>query len=211
MGRKQISYSPQDMINNHRIYSLYLQIGVDDGWDKKDKWENFTILTKITKLTRTSLQGSTILDVGCGTGDMVQFLSDKGIKEYVGVDIFTPAIQKASRKFSGYTFIAGDFLKLSFRKKFDFVFCSGALTTPLEIDNYEIIIPWILKMWKIAKKGVAFNFLIDNKACKDTLFLYNPKRVIEICKEYIPEANLQTITTGAGSSNTLQEMHVFLF
>ncbi len=209
--RKQIRYSPQDKINNHRIYSLYLQIGVDDGWSKKDKWENFKTLVEIAALTRTSLQGSAILDVGCGTGDMVQFLENKNIKEYVGVDIFSPAIEKAQQKYPDQKFIAEDFLRLSLKKKFDFVFCSGALTTVLETDNYEILQPWISKMWKLAKIGVAFNFLVDNKANEDTLFLYDPERVIGICKEIAPEAHIKTLTTDAGSGNSLQKMHIFLY
>lgn len=211
MVKRHIHYSIQDMIINHRIYSFYLQLGLDDGWDKNDKWENFSIFTKISNLTGTALKDATILDVGCGTGDMAQFLSDKNIKEYMGVDIFEPAIEKAKERFPNHTFIAGDFLTLSIKKKFDFVFCSGAMTTKLDSDNYEIIKPWIMKMWRIAKKGVAFNFLLDNNLPDDILFLYNPNRVLEICRQSVPKANLQSITTDAGSGNRLQEMHVFLF
>ena len=210
MTKKNITYSPQDKINNSRIYTQFLQIGLDDGWGRKDKQENFELLMKIFTFTNTPISGSTLLDVGCGTGDFVQFLSDKKVKEYVGVDIFEQAIEKAKDKFPEYTFTHGDFLKLDF-KKFDFVVCSGALTTELDTDNYEIVQSWIPKMWHIAKKGVAFNFLIEDYSDVTNLFLYEPAFILSVCNDLFPKPKIKTITTPAGGDNRLQEMHVFLY
>lgn len=205
------SYSPQDMITNHRIYSDYLQLGIDDGWGIQDKKENFHLMMKITDFTKMPIQEATILDVGCGTGDLVQFLSNKQSTDYVGIDIFEPAIEKARQKFPQYTFIADDFLKYTFQQKFDFVFCSGALTTRLDTDNYAILNSWIPKMWQLAKRGVVFNFLFADDAKSSDLFFYDPDRVITICKAKIPEAKIETITTSAGMGNAFHEIHVFLY
>lgn len=205
-----IAYSQTDLIINHRIYSDYLQLGIDDGWSSNDKQDNFKLMMEITKYTNTPITKATILDVGCGTGDFVAYLSNKKIKEYVGIDIFGPAIEKARQKFPQHTFIYDDFLKYNFRKKFDFVFCSGALTTNLETDNYEMLESWIWKMWRLAQKGVVFNFLTADDQKSGDLFFYEPARVIEICKKQAPQAKIETITTSAGMGNIFQELHVFL-
>lgn len=206
-----LTYSSTDLINNHRIYSDYLQLGIDDGWGKLDKLENFDLLMKIADFADTPIQGATILDAGCGTGDLVLYLSNKQIKKYTGIDVFEPAIEKAREKFPRQTFIADDFLKHTFREKFDFVFCSGALTTPLDTNNYAILASWIPKMWQLSRKGVVFNFLIDNGQKTTDLFLYNTDRVLALCKTQVPEANIKTITTSAGMGSMFQEMHVYLY
>lgn len=205
------AYSSTDLITNHRIYSDYLRLGLDDGWGRQDKLENFTLLIKIADFTGTSIKGSTILDVGCGTGDLVSYLSDKQIKEYTGIDVFAPAIEKAQEKFPQNKFITGDFLKYNFRNKFDFVFCSGALTTNLKTDNYEVLKSWIPKMWQVSKKGVVFNFLFADDSESSDLFYFDQNRVLEICRTQIPDAKIATITTSAGMGNFFHEMHVFLY
>lgn len=210
MSKNITKYSNQDLLINHRAYNLFSQIGMNDGWTHQDKWENFAIFMDISRLTHTPFKGSNILDVGCGTGDLVKFLSDKEIKDYVGVDVFEPAIEKAKDRFPDKKFIAGDFLKLHFRKKFDFVYCSGALTTHLDTNNYDVIKSWIPKMWDLAKKGVVFNFLMEDNNT-DILFYYDPKKVLEICETYMPQARIHTVTTDAGSGDGSKEMHVFLY
>lgn len=206
-----MKYSVQDTINNHRIYTKFMQLGIDDGWEKRDKRENFELLLDITHLSHYPIENASILDVGCGTGDLVQFLKDKHIKKYVGIDIFEPALEKARKKFPDQKFINGDFLQYKFKRKFDFVFCSGALTTKLESDNYQILKSWIPKMWSLAKKGAVFNFLIENEISDNYLFLYQPQKVIKTCKETVPDAIITTIITDAGSDNSLQEMHIYLY
>ena len=204
-------YTSSDEIKNSRIYNEFLQIGFDDGWSRNDKWDNFTMLMDICRFTDTPIQGTTVLDVGCGTGDLVQFLANKDIKDYVGIDIFEPAVAKAREKFPDAKFIVKDFLTYRFRKRFDFVFCSGALTTNLESNNYDMITSAIGKMWHLAEKGVSFNFLFGDSSGGNTLFLYDPVRVIAICQTQAPEATIATITTSAGFGKEIQEMHVFLF
>ena len=206
-----MKYSSQDIINNHRIYTKFMQLGIDDGWEKRDKRENFELLLDIIQLSKSPIKNASVLDVGCGTGDLAQFLKDKQMKEYVGIDLFEPALEKARKKFPDKKFINGDFLHYNFKRRFDFVFCSGALTTKLESDNYEIINSWIPKMWNLATKGVAFNFLIERDLTDDYLFLYNPEKVIEICKKTVSDATITTIITDAGSDDSLQEMHVYLY
>lgn len=210
--KKSITYSPEDIHINNGIYDAFLNASLDDGWNYKDKIENFEYLVKIENYTGYPLKDSTILDVGCGTGDLWDFLQKYEFKNYTGIDIFHPALSKAKRKYPSGHFLLGDFLFHSFDSEFDYVFSSGAMTTNLESDNYRIIREWIPKMWSLAKKGVAFNFLMEQFEGHNfgNLYLYNADKVLEIIKEELPEAKIHTIITPAGAGDTLDEMHVYL-
>lgn len=88
MGKQSNGYTSLDIIHNFRIYSRFLQMGLDDGWSRRDKLENFELLMKISELSNKPLKNATILDIGCGTGDLCQYIYSQHIKEYVGIDIF---------------------------------------------------------------------------------------------------------------------------
>lgn len=207
-----IKYSVKDRDNNAKVYGAFLKLNIEDGWDRADKLENFYLLTQITQLTDTTLENTSILDVGCGTGDMAGFLSSKGIKTYLGVDIFEPSIKRAREKYPAAEFIVGDFLSLDFSEKFDFVFSSGALSTILESDNYLILKSWVEKMWQLSKIGICFNCLLENYPGHTTgnLFLYDRKKVLQICSESEPKAQIKITVTDAGDS-MLRELHVYLY
>ena len=112
----------------------------------------------------------------------------------------------------GEKFITGDFLETDF-KKFNFVFSSGSLTTKLNTNNYEVLKAWIKKMWEVSNIGVAFNLLLEEYPGQKTtgLFVYDRRKVLEICALSLPEAQMKTVITPAGSEDHTEEMHVFLF
>lgn len=49
-----------------------------------------------------------ILDVGCGTGQFANFLFDNGVKNYVGYDFSTVAIDMAKKRCPQFQFVACD-------------------------------------------------------------------------------------------------------
>lgn len=91
------------------------------------------------------------------------------------------------------------------------MFCSGALSTNLDTNNYDIVKQWIPKMWSLAHFGVAFNFLLEHESRPDFLFLYNPSKIVKICERLKPKPSVETLLTDAGSGDGMQEMHVFLY
>lgn len=213
MKASKVIYSEKDKQINNQIYQSFLNIQLDDGWNLADKVDNFKRFTEIVNFTKIALKNSTILDVGCGTGDLAFFLQKYQIKDYVGIDIFENSIIKANQKFPQYLFILSDFLTYSFDKKFDYVVCSGALTTKLSSDNYEIFSQWIIKMWELADIGVYFNILLEEYTGQNggNLFLYNRERVLRICSEKLPSAKMKITTTNTGTGDYLYELHVYLY
>lgn len=70
--------------------------------------------------------GSSILDIGCGIGTLVDCLLDSRLKdfEYVGVDISPDLISLASIKYPNYEFVCSNANDLPFSDlKFDWAVC----------------------------------------------------------------------------------------
>ncbi len=210
---KQSVYSDQDRNINNELYSYFLTSEEFDGWDDRDKFENFRFLVRLATLANKPLRNSSVLDVGCGTGDMAGFLKDYDVTNYVGIDIFEPAIQLAKNKFPNSKFLVGDFLTKKFGKTFDFVFCSGAISTNLHSDNYEVLESWLKRMWQISKYGLAFNFLSQERSgqYEDDLFLYDARKVIELCTRICPDAKFEVEKNRTGDSREYLQVHIYLY
>jgi SAM-dependent methyltransferase len=210
--QKKKFLSKLDKKITEEVYTFCLKENLADGWAGKDKYENFQNLIEITKRTAHPLKGASVLDVGCGTGDLVAFLHKYEIGEYLGVDLVKPSIELARQKYPGHEFKIADFLKVQLRHRYDFVFASGAISMALETDNYAVMEAFIDKMWKSAQVGVAFNFITPKKPGQkdDTLFLYDLDRVLESCRKVAPRAVLEHQMNEAGYNGIFLQAHVYL-
>lgn len=212
MPKDQTSYSRVDTQKNNLLYKSFLDLSIDDGWTYADKVENFVLFSKITEFTDTTLSHHSILDAGCGTGDLYEYLQQFEEVDYTGIDIFEDGVKKARGKFPNGKFLVGDFLEEE-AGNFDFVFSSGALTTKLHSDNYYILAKWVKKMWQTARVGVGFNLLLERYPgdYSNNLFLYNRQKVLEITAKSASKAKMKVITTDAGSGDNTEELHIYLY
>jgi SAM-dependent methyltransferase len=212
MKKPDTTYSIHDTKKNNSLYKCFLELSIDDGWSYEDKIENFQLLTKISEFTNTPMANHSVLDVGCGTGDLYEYLLQFEDIDYLGIDIFEAGIKKAQGKFPKADFKTGDFLKIEL-PLFDFVFSSGALTTKLLTDNYDVLYSWVKKMWDKAKIGVVFNVLLERYPgdYSHNLFVYNRQRVLELTAQAASKARMKIITTDSGSGDGTEEMHVYLY
>ncbi|WP_226528708.1 class I SAM-dependent methyltransferase [Metabacillus niabensis] len=72
------------------------------------------------------MQGERILDVGCGTGDLMSTLGRLGVS-VLGVDQSESMIVKAKEKYPQLNFEVRDVLELGFKEEFDAVFSNATL------------------------------------------------------------------------------------
>jgi len=70
--------------------------------------------------------GERILDVGCGTGDLMNSLVHLGVS-VLGVDLSEAMIVKAKEKYPELNFAVRDVLELGFQEEFDAVFSNATL------------------------------------------------------------------------------------
>ena len=212
MKQKISAYSREDIYKNNSLYKTFLELQIDDGWPYADKIENFEQMMKISEYTDTPIAGHSILDVGSGTGDLYEYLLQFDQVEYLGIDIFEEGVKKAQEKFPAAHFEVADFL-IADLEPADFVFSSGALTTKLHTDNYEILYQWVKKMWELTKVGLVFNVLLERYKgdYSHNLHVYNKQKVLELTAKAASKAKMKVLVTDAGSGDGTEEMHVYLY
>ncbi len=110
-------------------------------------------------------QGFSIVDVGCGFGDLYQYLIDKKIAftHYTGVDISLSMLKIAKEK-TGCEVLACDACRDTLPRA-DYYICSGAMNILSRFETYL----FIRNCYEACIKGFAFNLLMG----KDDSLVYN--------------------------------------
>lgn len=208
MAKKYI-LSKKDIDQNTVMYDKYHTVfKMEDGWHSGNKANNYTLMLQLVEFTGIPISGAACLDVGCGSGDLSYELRRRGAKSYKGLDIYKPSLSKAQMKYPTEQFIEADFLSYSFKRTFDYVFCSGALTVNLPtIDYHELLSTAITKMWQLTNIGMVFNVLTDDDPYRmSELNFYSPTAITAICKSVTQDA-----TVICEKTHGVDQIHVYIF
>ena len=152
------------------------------GWHGEESQSTrFRILSEVD-----SLEGCTILDVGCGLGGFLDFLSQHEVqpRKYVGVDINPMSVETAAQRHPNELFFCRDILEDPFEEKFDFVVASGIfnLATP---HAHELTFATFYQMYELCEKGIAVNFLSEWSPFprNEKSVYYDPEMVLDFVLE----------------------------
>ncbi len=154
------------------------------GWDKGKQNIRFEILTSLY-----DFQGKSLLDIGCGFGDLALFLDEKHTKyNYTGIDLSENFIKEAKEKhqYPNKYFEVADILDFTPQQNYDFAIASGTFNLALqEIDNYEYLNLVFAKTIAICNDGFAFDFLSDKVDYQlKEAFHYAPEKVLALAYKY---------------------------
>ncbi|MBF0595497.1 MAG: class I SAM-dependent methyltransferase [Candidatus Omnitrophica bacterium] len=144
------------------------------GWRNKAQQSlRFDVLAEVGRL-----QGRTVLDVGCGFGDLYPFLLKKGIRtQYTGYDLSPNLIKLAREAYPQAQFAVRDILANSGGKKFDYVLSSGVFNHRIS-NNLKFTQAMIERMFDLAKVGVAVNMMTSYVDYQDGhLYYYSPEQM----------------------------------
>jgi trans-aconitate methyltransferase len=146
----------------------------------------FLVLSQVANLNHQS-----VLDVGCGLGDLYKFFIDQKIDvDYTGIDIIPDFIARTKERFPDGHFECKDITAVT--KTYDVVLASGALSfkvTDSQAYNFSVI----KKMYDVAKTAVAFNMLNRATHVDDDVYAtYNPTEVATFCKTFCPRVEIIT-------------------
>ena len=128
--------------------------------------------------------GLSILDLGCGRADFLDFLVARGTspKKYFGLEGVRELAEAAENKrVDGSRIIIADFVREPRRMQVaaDVIYCSGALNT-IETDDFYLT---IRNAFAAAKRAFVFNFLSSSLlAGTNYLRWHNPREVIKFCR-----------------------------
>lgn len=136
------------------------------------------------------LENQSILDVGCGLGDLYQFLKlNFDSFSYLGVDLVPALIKKAKIKYPEAKFIAKDILEFP-QKTFDYVLSSGAFSFKVK-NHKKVYFKMIEKIYSLSKKATAFNMLDREGHVDDDLFAaYDRGEILSFCQALSPKVRL---------------------
>ncbi len=173
--KKQISRHYEPRLRAHRDSYRIL-----DWASSASQEARFEVLAGNVDLTET-----TLLDVGCGLGDLYDFCRRRGIAvDYTGVDILETMVQAAHRRYPQGRFIWADiFADEAFKTgQFDVVFCSG--TFNLNLGNNRQFLPKAMgRLLDLARHAIVVNLLDAKCSATDPRYFYfDPSKVREMLR-----------------------------
>ncbi len=189
-------YSNRDVVINNFYNEFIGQVSVVEetnpnkyawlcGWsDKTNQYKRFEILTKIGVK-----KNDAVLDIGCGGGELVNYLKTKRLKtDYLGIDINPYYLQIAKSRYPDNEFINSNGWDLTTRD-YDWALASGIFTLETNITYILWYIGFIME--RLVRKGFAFN-LLNNKA-PDGLVSYDPSAVKAAIQDRFPEYKVEVV------------------
>lgn len=139
------------------------------------------------------LSGKTLLDFGCGKGDICGFLKEKGISlTYCGIDINENLIELAKTKYPGAEFIDMDIEETQFDRQFDVIFACGVFN--LRIAGIDESVRNVMKkLFSLCKESLHVNFLTYYVPRRDVeLFFMKPEEMLHfVITEVSPTVTLR--------------------
>jgi SAM-dependent methyltransferase len=161
------------------------------GWgSEKGMWDRIKILTDIARRAGAE----TLLDVGCGTGELAHFWQPDA---YTGIDIVPEMVLKA-RDSNGWKalpamFDCRDIVKQPFERGFDAVVASGIFNLDVGVqETPEEGLKTIETMWSHTKIVCVFNMLSARTKERQLGDFYWPAaRMLGFCLTITPFVTLR--------------------
>ncbi len=149
------------------------------GWLTGKQGIRFHILTSIGKLNNSS-----VLDIGCGFGDLYGFLNYMKYKcNYLGLELNPNLIEYGRKRYPNADFKKFNIETDKISGKFDWIIISGLFNFKRR-KNYEFIESSLKKAFRSCREGIGVDFLssyVDFKN-KDAYYV-SPEKILKICKK----------------------------
>jgi SAM-dependent methyltransferase len=132
------------------------------------------------------LEGRSLLDFGCGKGDLLSFLEERGVRcSYTGVDVNEGLVALARRKHPGAQFLCRDLEEDPLPRRFDVVVACGVFN--LRIGGIaEAVREGLRVLWAMTSGALHANFLSSRAGGGDVELHYlDPGELERFAREEI--------------------------
>lgn len=105
--------------------------------------------------------GASLLDVGCGFGDLLAWLNARGVRpRYTGLDLCVPMVERCRKRFhdADARFVVGDALTHEVEEPYDYVVASGIFGYAARGTRARVQ-PTLERLFAMTRIGLAVNFL----------------------------------------------------
>ena len=151
------------------------------GWGLKDRREiRFNVLTE-----NWLLEDSSVLDLGCGFGDLYGYITDKNFEiSYLGLDSSRIILDIAEKKYPSANFELFDLNSLATEnRKFDYIFASG-IFNDARPEAFDFINSVFLEAKRLSTRGFSFNFLSSAATIRHNENYYaSASEIARICEK----------------------------
>lgn len=181
---------PDRIAVQERYRKRWQEFGYDSrtlGWNKDCQWVRFEALLEGVRLDEIR----TILDVGCGFGDLLGFLRRRGWEgRYTGIDLmeeFTEAARALYKNDPGALFICGDLQALPTDFKSDAAVAIGIFNHRVEQGNLTFVRETVAAMWNATGTLVVCDFLSNSADAghrQDHLYYADPAEMYRLASGY---------------------------
>jgi len=166
--------------HNERMTRFGVASAKSLGWkDEHAQRQRFKQIAQIG-----NLNGTTILDIGCGHGDLFSYISRIYPRlKYCGLDQEQAFLEVALNRYgekSNAKFFLGDFNSASLPEH-DYVICSGGLNYRTNDDDH--IFKMISKFFKASRLGLGLNILKSVDFENGILVPYSEFEIMKYCRK----------------------------
>jgi len=167
------------LVRSHQLSFKSLNWGSEESQNLR-----FRILSEFGNFSNAKL-----LDLGCGTGDFLKWLTEHQINVYyTGIDISEEMINVARNRFSAARFLVGDISSPELEESYDIIVESGIFT----ISTQHIFFDTLRRAFEKCTVGVAFNALSAWSPQKEEGECYlDPAVVLDFCKSLTRRVTLR--------------------
>jgi predicted TPR repeat methyltransferase len=198
----------------HRIQSQRESFDVLDWASAQSQRKRFEVF-----IEHVDLEGKSLLDVGCGLGDLCIELRRRGISaSYTGLDLLEKMVNEARRRCPEGDFRVGNLFdpEASYQGMWDVSFASGVFN--LNLGNNEQFVPFAVgRMMRHSRRKVVFNMLHQRRTFEPQRYYYShPDKIrralaamgwdLEIIEGYLPNDFTVICTRGEDDPATQAEL-----
>lgn len=127
-----------------------------------------------------------VLDVGCGFGDLAELLKIESIPcRYKGIDISPKVVAIANRQRPKLDITQQDILEMRGDNLYDYVLCTGFNCVKTGC-NWDVLVEATARMFELARKGVAIGAVSTYRTRKsEDTYYTSPGRFFNFCMAHL--------------------------